>query len=857
MTQIRISIALVVSTALLQACAPPPPSIESARALLNQYCVDCHNDAELTADLSLERLPADAIGKHSETFEKVIRKMRAGLMPPPDSPRPDEAELVAAARAIENQLDSVAVANENPGRVPLHRMNRAEYANAIRDLLGMDVDPTILLPGDDSSHGFDNIASALGVSPALLERYVSAAAKISRVAVGSPEIGPLATTYRVKSDLTQTATLEGLPVGTRGGLVVSHMFPLDGEYVFDVSFTRAALGDVYGNTSDGEQLEVTIDGERVKLYQLDSGRAGGGFGPPGGGGPPGGFGGGPRGGGPGGPAGGPPGGGFGGGLGPPPGAGFVSEQSLTPLKDPSAERVRMDPSMKIEFRLPISAGPHVVGVTFLQESYAAIEDLVRRPTATTRDLNTGVTFGYQTVPHVSRVEITGPYDVSGSGDAPSRRKIFVCQPSAAAEELPCAEQILSNLVRRAFRRPADAGDVQALMPFYELGRAKGSFDAGIEMALRRILADPEFVFRFERPPADVLPGSVYELNDVELASRLSFFLWSSIPDDELLGLASQGKLRDPAVLEQQTRRMLADPKARALATNFAGQWLHLRNVRNANPDGREFRNFDDNLRQAFVRETEMLFESVIREDRPALTLFDADYTFVNERLARHYGIPNVYGPDFRRVPVPNDDRRGVLGHGSVLLVTSYSNRTSPVIRGAWILENILGSPPPVPPPNVPAFEEITFGVAPTTVRARLEQHRANPACASCHKIMDPIGLALETFDAVGRWRTTDAGSPVDATGELVDGTKLDGPSSLRKALLSRPEVVVGTMTQKLMMYAVGREITPTDMPVVRAVMRQAEPDDYRFSSLVVAIVQSAPFRMRVHEPLTDELSAMR
>ena len=804
MTKIRFSIALVVGTALLQACEPSPPSIEDARALLDQYCVDCHNDAELTADLSFERLANDAIENHPETFEKVVRKVRAGLMPPPDSPRPDEAALVAAARAIENQLDRAAAASTNPGRVPLHRMNRVEYANAIRDLLGMDVDPTTLLPADDSSHGFDNIASELGVSPALLERYVSAAAKISRVAVGSPEIGPLAITYRVKSDLTQTATLESQPVGTRGGTVVRHVFPLDGDYVFNISLTRAALGDVYGNTSDGEQLEITIDGERVKLYQLDSGRAGGSFGPA-------------------------------------PGTGPAAGQPQTPLKDSSAERVRMDPSMKLEFRLPVPAGPHVVGVAFLQESYAAIEDLVRRPTATTRDLNTGVTFGYQTVPHVSRVEITGPYDVTGSGDAPSRRKIFVCQPSTAAEEGPCAEQILSSLVRRAFRRPADAADVESLLPFYELGRAKGSFDAGIEMALRRILADPEFVFRFERPPADVPSGSVYELNDVELASRLSFFLWSSIPDDELLDLASQGKLRDPAVLEQQTRRMLADPKARALATNFAGQWLFLRNVRNANPDGREFRNFDDNLRQAFVRETEMLFESVIREDLPALTLFDADYTFVNERLARHYGIPNVYGPDFRRVPVPNEDRRGVLGHGSVLLVTSYSNRTSPVIRGAWILENILGSPPPVPPPNVPAFEENTFGVAPTTVRARLEQHRANPACASCHKIMDPIGLALENFDAVGRWRTTDASSPIDATGQLVDGTKLDGPSSLREALLSRPEVVVGTMTQKLMMYAVGREITHADMPVVRAVMRQAEPDEYRFSSLVVGIVRARRF----------------
>ena len=577
-----------------------------------------------------------------------------------------------------------------------------------------------------------------------------------------------------------------------------------------------------------ELLEITIDGERVRLIQLDavpfvglSDGTGGGLG----------F------------------------AGVPPGA-APGPAPQAPLRDPSAVRVRMDPSMKIEFRLPVPAGPHILGVAFIDDSYLAIEDLVARPTATMRDTNLGVTYGYQTVPHVSRVDITGPFEASGPGDTPSRRRIFVCQPAVVGEERACAAEILTNLARRAFRRPVDDTDIESLMNFYEQGRAKGSFDAGIEMALRRILADPEFVFRFERPPAEVPPEGVYALNDIELASRLSFFLWSSIPDDELLAVASRGELSDPDVLRRQTLRMLADPKAQSLATNFAGQWLFLRNVQNASPDRTEFPNFDDNLRQAFVRETELLFESVVHEDRSVLTLLDAGYTFVNERLAKHYGIPQIYGPDFRRVPVPNDDRRGVLGHGSVLLVTSNTNRTSPVIRGAWILENIVGSPPPIPPPNVPAFEESVFGVAPRTVRERLEQHRRNPACAGCHNIMDPIGLALENFDAVGRWRTTDAGSTIDATGQLVDGTELDGPSSLREALLRRPEVVVGTMTEKLLMYAIGREITYADMPVVRAILRQAESDDYRFSSLVLAIVQSAPFQMRMYEPLADELVAM-
>jgi hypothetical protein len=662
-----------------------------------------------------------------------------------------------------------------------------------------------MLPADDSSNGFDNIADVLGVSPALLERYVSAAAKISRVAVGDPEISPLDVTYTVKGDLSQTSTVDGLPMGTRGGTAIRHNFPLDGEYLLKLSLQKLSFGQVFGSSAEGEMLEVTLNGERVKLYQLDDMPY---------------F--------------------------------FMRDKPgqpipLGPLKDPSAERLRMSPNINMEFRLKVKAGPQDIGVAFLNTSYVANEDLVHRPGASTFDSNNGMQYGYYTVPHLGKVDITGPYNATGSGDTPSRRKIFVCRPTSSADESACAQKIISNLVRHAFRRPATDNDAELLLSFFQEGRKKGSFDAGIEMALRRILADPEFVFRFETPPANVKPGEAYRLSDLELASRLSFFLWSSIPDDQLLDTAIQGKLHEPAVLDRETRRMLKDPKANALVHNFAGQWLFLRDLKSTNPDSREFPDFDDNLRQSFVRETEMLFESVLREDRSVLDLLDADYTFVNERLAKHYGIPGVYGPDFRRVTVPSDARRGLLGQGSMLLVTSNANRTSPVQRGKWILENILGSPPPLPPANVPPLKESVVGVKPTSVRDRMEEHRNNPVCAACHKIMDPIGLALENFDGTGHWRSTDSGFSIDPSSQMVDGTPLDGPSSLRKALLSRSEAVVGTMTQKLLMYGIGRETKYNDMPVVRAIMRGAEPNRYKFSDLVLGVVRSAPFQMRVKQ----------
>jgi hypothetical protein len=684
-------------------------------------------------------------------------------------------------------------------------MNRAEYGNAIRDLLALDVDASTLLPADNSSRGFDNIADVLSVSPSLLERYVAAAAKISRLAVGEREAAPTQVTYTVKGDLSQNQALDGQPLGTRGGTIVRHTFPVDGEYAIKLSLLKLSFGQVFGEGAEGEQLEVTLNGERVKLFSLDEVpmffmREAPGSHPP-----------------------------------------------KPASSDPLEEHAKMTPDIRLELRLKVRAGPQTIGVAFLQKSRLANEDLVKRPVSSTYDVFIGMQYGYTTAPHLSRVAITGPYTPTGLGDTPSRTRLFTCRPTSPADEGPCARQILSTLVRRAYRHAPTGEDLESLLGIYQDTRkAGGDFEGGIEMALRRVLADPELIFRFESAPEGSAATGPYRISDTALASRLSFFLWSTIPDDELLALGIDGTLHEPAVLERQTRRMLADPKARALVTNFANQWLYLRDLKSANPDTTLFPDFDDNLRQAFQRETELLFESVLREDRSALDLLDASYTHVNERLARHYGIPNVYGPDFRRVPVPSDARRGLLGHGSLQLVTSNANRTSPVIRGKWILENLLGSPPPLPPPAVPPLEEkATAGAA--SVRERIEQHRKNPACAACHTIMDPIGLALENFDAVGRWRAVDEGVAIDASGRLVDGTALDGPASLRQALVSRPDAFVATLTEKLLMYGIGRDTTYTDMPTVRAIMRDAARTRYRFSDLVLGIVKSAPFQLRARD----------
>src|SRR5688572_12522014 len=780
---------IAAAAALVPTIGQQRPS--SQKTLLTEYCVTCHNDKARTGSLSLEQLDIDRPEANAEIWEKVVRKLRAGLMPPTGAPRPDNATYQAFRHNLEDAIDRAARANPNPGATPLHRMNRAEYANAIRDLLAVEVDPVTILPPDDSLEGLDNLADVLGTSPALIERYIGAAAKISRLAVGDTDIQPLSVTYKVRGDVSQDKHIEGLPLGTRGGIVIRHNFPVDGEYLFKFSLLKVNFGPQYGQSAKNEQLEMSINGVRVHLmdlrsapyYYIRGGAAGGG------------------------------------------------------------------PAAPLEIRLPVKAGPQTIYVNFIKRTAADVDDLVQPFDATTADLQTGVQFGYTTVPHLSGVEILGPYNIGGPGDTPSRKKVFVCRPASPRDEATCAKRIVSSLARRAYRRPVSDDDIAPLLTFYQKGRETGDFDTGIEMALRRILADPLFVFRFERDPDNIPIGGKHRITDIELASRLSFFLWSSIPDDELLTAAEQNKLRDPAVLQQQVRRMLKDPKSQALISNFSGQWLFLRELRNRQPDLLIFPDFDDNLRQSFQRETEMLFASIVREDRNVLDLVTADYTFVNERLAKHYGIPNIYGTDFRRVNVPGSARKGLLGQGSFLLVTSAPNRTSPVTRGAWILENLLGSPPPLPPPNVPPLPENTSGQGlkklETSVRERMESHRTNQPCKGCHQIMDPIGLSLENFDGIGRWRTEDTGVKIDTAGQLADGTAIDGVDSLRASLLRYQDALVQTMTEKLMMYGMGRAAHYYDMPAVRAIARDTAAKDYRFSALVTAIVSSEPFQMRV------------
>ena len=740
---------LILIAALMQT---PPPD----RAFLDQYCITCHNEKTKTAGLMLDKTDLARPGESAETWEKVLRKLRTGMMPPAGARRPDRAAIDSFTANLEAAIDRAAAAKPNPGTTALHRLNRSEYANAIRDLLALPIDVTALLPADDSSEGFDNVADVLGVSPLLIQGYVSAAAKISRLAVGDPEINGDKVTYRVPRGLTQSDHIEGLPLGTRGGMLIQHIFPLDGEYDFRI--TRTAAGISQSSAGGDEDIEITVNGERVYIVDRNS----------------------PR-----------------------------------------------------DIRLQLKAGPQSIGVGVLKKkNVRGVDDLYDK---------------YALTLGVSTVSITGPFNPTGPGDTASRRRIFVCRPANAADELPCAKRILKTLASRAFRQPVTDADVamETLLSFYQNGRAQGNFETGIEQAVARVLVDPRFLYRFEREPANLGAGASYKLSDLELASRLSFFLWSSIPDDELVDVAGKGRLSDPAVLEKQVRRMLADRRSEALAMNFGSQWLYLRDLKNAKPEGEDF---DENLRQSIRRETEMLFESIVREDRSIVDLLNADYTFVDERLARHYGIPNIRGSQFRRVTLEKDDpRRGLLGKASFLVVTSAANRTSPVTRGKWILENVLGVAAPAVPASVPPLKENserTDGKA-LSMRERMEEHRSNPSCASCHKIMDPIGFALENFDLTGKWRTVDGKAAVDGSGELVDGTKLNGPDSLRQALLSRSDAFVRTATEKLLTYALGRAVHYYDMPVVRSVIRDAARNDYRFSSLVLGIVKSAPFQMKV------------
>jgi mono/diheme cytochrome c family protein len=802
-SRIRLGVLMVavwtasVATSVPRAQQPEPapartaaarPSVNSSnlQQVVNKYCVGCHNQRTNTSATAsgvlLDRADLTRVADDAAMWEKVIKKLRAGAMPPAGMPRPDATTHDALVSYLETTLDRRAAEHPNPGRHLPHRLNRAEYENAIRDLLALEVDASTLLPPDDSIDGFDNNADVLGVSPSLLERYLSAAAKISALAVGSPDISAGSETYRIRGDASQTGQDEDLPPGTRGGLMALHTFPLDGEYVIKVKLLEINLGSIRGLEYQ-HQLEVTVDGERVLLA----------------------------------PVGGPD---------------DYTQSSL------NATNVVNSLAERLQVRVKVKAGQRQVGAAFLQKPASQggnkLQPFLRSTLIATDHLG---------LPHVENVTVAGPFNPTGVSETASRRRLFTCVPARASDEKACAEKIVSTLARRAYRRPVTAPDLSSLMKFYDAGRRDGSFDRGIEMAVRAVLVSPKFIFRIEQDPAGVAPGTPYRVSDVELASRLSFFLWSSIPDDELLDVASRGRLRRADEADRQVRRMLADPRAEALVSNFAGQWLHIRNLRSTTPDKNDFPDFDDNLRQAFERELDLFVGSIIAEDRSVLDLMTADYTFVNERLARHYGIPNVYGPHFRRVAVTDEPRKGLLGKGGILLVTSHADRTSPVVRGKWILDNLIGTPPPPAPANVPPFPEETPGV-PKSVRARMEQHRSSPPCASCHRIMDPIGLALENFDAVGVWRTQEAGTSIDASGELADGSRINGAIELRQALLERPDVLVGTMAEKLLTYALGRSVEADDMPAVRTIVRNAARDNYRFSALVRGIVTSAPFQMR-------------
>ncbi len=753
----------------------------SQRALLDQYCVTCHNDRLKTAQLSLEHADLAAVGDHPELWEKVVRKLRAGVMPPPDVRRPPLTEYEGLRDWLETAIDRRA-SRQSPGAIVLHRLNRTEYANAIRDLLDLDIDAATLLPPDDSARGFDNIAGSLTISPTLLESYTTAAARVARTAIGYWKT-PTEATYLAPGDTSQNQHVEGLPFGTRGGMLVHHEFPADGEYKFSIQNFGI------GSYIPGEQLELDIDGERAHLFKYQ---------------------------------------------------GIGLSQGMSGEGDGS-----------LDVTIPVKAGSRVVGATFLATNYRPSLDMIRQYDRKSLENNSIPQLQYY--PAIGFLRIQGPFNAQRPDDSRSRRRILTCRPAANGPgEQECARAILTTLARRAYRRPATAQDVDALMRFYADGRRGGTFDGGIELALRRLLASPQFLVRAEKEPQAVPPGGLYRISDLELASRLSFFLWSSIPDDRLISLASQGRLGNPAVLAQQVRRMLADPRADALVRNFAQQLLYLRNLPATSPDGVFYPDWDDELRQGFKREAELFFESIIREDRNVVDLLTADYTFVNERLARHYGIPNIYGSHFRRVTLgPElDARRGLLGKGSFLAVTWTQNfRTSPVKRGVWVLENILGTPPPEPPPNVPPLEDASAGSQKVlTLREQMTAHRKNPPCAGCHKIMDPIGFALDNFDADGKWRVKqggDGGTPIDASVTLYDGQTVDGPAGLRRALLRYEPQFVRMFTEKMMTYALGRGVEYTDMPVLRSIVREAGTTDNRFSSIVLGIVRSAQFQMRV------------
>ena len=814
--------------------AAASPAATTTAAALKQYCVTCHNDRVKSGGLIIDPAGLTDIGAGADRWEKVVHKLRTQAMPPPGAPRPDAATYDRVASFLELELDRAEAARPHLGKLPLaHRLSRTEYRNAVRDLLALDALPSevsvdYLLPPDNISSGFDNIADLLFVSPANMERYLDAARKISRLAVGDPAMPVMVNIHRLDPEHPQDERVDELPVGTRGGIAVRSEFPVDGTYIVRVDVGNA----------QGHELEITVDGERVALRSLGGGRGG--------------------------PA-----------VDAPPGQPDPADPDPTPPSTArpatpgrgagaagdagraggarggrAGGRGRGAAAGPLEFPLTLKAGPKLIGVAFVQRTDARDESTLR-PRMRSRG----------TQPAISSVTISGPYNPTGAGDSPSRRRIFVCRPASATgsgdagatagDELPCARRILSTLARRAYRRPVNETDLNDLMPFYERGRKEGSFDLGIQRALERLLVSSQFLFRIERDPFDAAQGTsqtagtAYRVSDIELASRLSFFIWSSIPDDELLDAAVAGRLKDPKVLEQQVRRMLADRRSESLVTNFAAQWLYLRDIEAKQPDEILFADFDETLRAALRRETELFIDSVFRDNRSVLELLSANYTFLNERLARHYGVPNIKGSWFRRVTFPDGSvRGGLLGQGSVLTITSYSTRTSPVLRGKWVLENLLSAAPPPPPADVPSLKTEEAPGKPLTLRDAMIQHRAAPACASCHARMDPIGFAMENFDAVGRWRERDGEQTIDATGVFPEGTKFEGIPGLKRELLRQPRQFVGAVTERLLMYAIGRNLQYYDAPTVRAVMHEAEPAKYTLASLVLGVVKSRPFQMR-------------
>ena len=766
-----------------QTASTSTATVGEYRQLIDRYCVTCHNQRLKTGGLLLDQADLTELSEHAATWEKVHRKLHEGSMPPSGMPRPSPEQVHELASWLVTELDAAAARNPRPGRPTLHRLNRTEYVNVTRDVLAVNLDGESLLPPDDVAYGFDNIADVLSTSPTLMERYLAAAQRVSRLATGDLSLPDQPTVYTVSRFLSQDDRMnEDMPFGSRGGMAVRHRFVVDGEYVL-----RVRLQQLYDNRLKGMQvrsdINVFIDGELVQSFEIG------------------------------------------------------------PLSGYTAAEFNADAGLNV--RVPVKAGERTVVVTFPQQSAYREAALEPMPAVTSFAYTNNVNFR----PGIDRLYIDGPYDASGSGDTPSRRAIFTCRPASSADDGPCVDEILTRLATRLYRRPVNARALEILRSFYQTGRARGGFEEGIRTALERMLVDPQFLFRFERKPADVAPGQPYRLPDLDLASRLSFFLWSSVPDEPLLAAAARGTLHDPAVLEGEVQRMLADPRAHSLVTNFAAQWLWLRNLSLIHPDPEIFPEWEDTLRESLQRETELFLESMIREDRPVPELLTADYTFVNERLVTYYGIPNVYGSHFRRVEMPDPQRHGLLGQGSILAVTSYNDRTSPVKRGNWLLENILGAPSPPPPPNVESLPEKDSDLKLVTMRERMAAHRKHPVCASCHARIDPLGFALEVFDAIGKSRSIDGGQPIDTAGELPDGSKFSDVAQLRELLVSPPDRFVETVTEKLLTYAIGRGVEYYDLPAIRQIVRDAKDDGYRWSAIILGIVKSVPFQMREASPV--------